>query len=81
MSKTKASKTTKGSRKANPKYLGVKLYGGQPAHTGSIIIRQRGMRFHPGHGTNAGRDGTIYAVASGTVKFLKRNGKQFVAVQ
>lgn len=80
MSKTKAGKTTKGSRKSNPKYLGLKLFGGQKVTGGSIIIRQVGNKFHPGPGTNQGRDFSIYAVTEGVVKFYELAGKQFVSV-
>lgn len=80
MSKTKTGKTTKGSRKSNPKYLGIKLYGGQSVINGNIIIRQRGSKVHPGPGTSQGRDFSIYAVADGTVKFYDRAGRKFVSV-
>jgi large subunit ribosomal protein L27 len=80
MSKTKTSKTTKGTRKSNPKYLGIKLYGGEKANGGSIIIRQRGSKFLPGPGTGMGRDYSIYAVSAGVVKYYVRAGKQFVSI-
>lgn len=80
MASTKTGKTTKGSRKPNPKYLGLKLSGGQEAFTGAIIIRQHGSRVHAGPGTNQGKDCTIYAVRGGTVNFYERRGKRFVSV-
>lgn len=69
MAHTKASGTTKNVRDSQPKYLGVKLFDGQTAKPGSIIIRQRGTRFLSGLGTRLGSDDTIYAVKSGKVKF------------
>ena len=62
MSKTKQGKTTKGSRRSNPKYLGVKLFGGESAINGNIIVRQKGTKYHPGKGVKLGKDYTIYAV-------------------
>lgn len=81
MAKTKQGKTTKGSRKARPKYLGVKLYGGQEAKTGDIIIRQRGTKFHPGRGVKLGRDYTIFAIQEGVVSFTKKFKRTFVHVK
>ncbi|MBI3829739.1 MAG: 50S ribosomal protein L27 [Planctomycetes bacterium] len=63
--------STKNGRDSNPKYLGVKLYGGQKAKTGSIILRQRGTQYHPGLNVGCGRDFTLYALADGVVKFDK----------
>lgn len=72
MAHTKASGTTKNVRDSQPKFLGVKLYDGQLAHPGSIIIRQRGTKFVAGLGTRRGTDDTIYAVKSGRVKFITK---------
>jgi len=63
--------STKNGRDSNPKYLGVKIYGGQAARAGSIILRQRGTRFHPGLNVGCGRDYTLYALVDGVVKFDK----------
>jgi len=63
--------STKNGRDSNPKYLGVKVYGGQAIRTGGIILRQRGTRFHPGQNVGCGRDYTLYALADGFVKFDK----------
>jgi large subunit ribosomal protein L27 len=71
MAKTKQGKTTKGSRQPNPKYLGVKLFGGQRAKPGNIIIRQKGTKFHPDTGVKLGRDYTIFAIQEGLVNFKK----------
>lgn len=68
-------------RDSKSKRLGVKLYGGQHAIPGNIIIRQRGTRFHPGVGVGIGRDHTLYALAEGVVTFTKRKlGRTFVSV-
>lgn len=69
MAHTKAIGTTSNGRDSQPKYLGVKLYAGELAKIGSIIIRQRGSKFLAGEGVRLGKDYTIYAVAPGIVKF------------
>ena len=69
MAHTKAIGSTQLGRDSQPKYLVVKLYYGQVAKPGSIIIRQRGTKFIPGKGVRKGSDDTIYAIANGTVKF------------
>jgi large subunit ribosomal protein L27 len=77
MSKTKASGTTKLGRDSNPQYLGVKLYAGQKAKTGNIIIRQRGAKFLSGENTRIGKDHTIYAVKDGVVNFTTKRKTKF----
>lgn len=72
MAHTKAKSTTKLGRDSESKRLGVKLYDGQVAIPGNIIIRQRGTKFLPGDGVRTGKDDTIYAVRSGKVKFTTR---------
>lgn len=69
MATTKSAGSTKLGRDSQPKYLGVKLYQGQKAKPGSIIVRQRGTKFIPGKNVRQGRDDTLYAVKAGTVKF------------
>ena len=69
MAHTKAIGSTQLGRDSQPKYLGVKLYDGQKARLGSIIVRQRGTKFIPGKGVRIGSDDTIYAVTNGKVKF------------
>ena len=82
MAHKKAGGSTRNGRDSNPKYLGVKVYGGQAVEAGNIIIRQRGTRFHPGAGVGLGRDHTIYAVVDGVVEFKTRgeNNRKFVSV-
>lgn len=79
-----AHKTGGGSTRKNrdsiSKRLGVKIYGGQKAEIGNIIVRQKGNKFYPGVGTRQGNDYTIFAVASGKVEFKKKVGKTIVNV-
>lgn len=77
MAHTKAIGSTQLGRDSQPKYLGVKLYAGQVAKPGSIIIRQRGSKFLAGKGVRLGSDYTIYAVVSGKVKFTTTKKKRF----
>ena len=69
MSTTKSAGSTKLGRDSRPQYLGVKLYQGQKAQIGSIIIRQRGTRFIAGKNVKRGTDDTLFAIKLGTVKF------------
>jgi large subunit ribosomal protein L27 len=76
MAHKKAGGSTRNGRDSNPKMLGVKIYAGQIVKAGNIIVRQRGTKFKPGKNAGIGRDHTIYAVAAGIVKFLKKGIKQ-----
>jgi len=69
MAHKKGLGSSKNGRDSNPKYLGVKMFGGQAAVAGNIIVRQRGTRFRPGPGTDIGRDHTIFANRPGTNLF------------
>jgi large subunit ribosomal protein L27 len=69
MAHKKAGGSTRNGRDSNPKYLGVKMYGGQVIEAGNIIVRQRGTQFHPGPGVGCGRDHTLFALTNGVVKF------------
>lgn len=77
MAHTKAGGTSKLGRDSQPKYLGVKLYDGEVAKMGSIILRQRGTHFYAGPGTRRGGDDTIYAIRTGAVKFTTIQKKTF----
>lgn len=81
MAHTKSGGSTKGNRDSVAKRLGVKLYGGQKAINGNIIVRQKGTRIHPGKGVDMGKDFTIYAIEEGTVTFRTYKGKKFVDVK
>ena len=65
------SASARNGRDSNPQYLGVKAYDGQFLKTGSIIVRQRGTKIHPGKNVGQGRDFTLFALKDGTVKFIK----------
>jgi large subunit ribosomal protein L27 len=77
MAHRKAGGSAKNLRDSNPKYLGVKLFEGQIATPGSIIIRQRGTTFLPGDNTRIGKDHTIFSVAEGKVTFEQRRKTSF----
>lgn len=72
MAHKKAGGSTKNGRDSNPQYLGVKLYGGEVARPGAIIVRQRGTPIKPGFNVRRGTDDTLYSVADGTVVFQGR---------
>ncbi|TWI78323.1 large subunit ribosomal protein L27 [Lacibacter cauensis] len=81
MAHKKGEGSVKNGRDSQSKRLGVKIYGGQPAAAGNIIIRQRGTSYHPGKNVGVGRDFTIFALADGVVEFKKgKNNKTFVSV-
>lgn len=69
MAHKKAGGSTHNGRDSNPKYLGIKCYGGEMVNAGAIIIRQRGTKFHPGMHVGLGRDHTLYALVAGRVVF------------
>ena len=69
MAHKKGVGSSRNGRDSNPKYLGVKLYGGQVVEAGNIIVRQRGTQFHPGAGVGLGRDHTLFALVDGVVEF------------
>ncbi len=75
MAHKKAGGSTKNGRYSESKRLGVKLFGGQTAKAGAIIIRQRGTRFHAGDNVRVGRDHTLFATAEGAVKFEVKGPK------
>lgn len=77
MATTKSAGTVKTGRDSKPKYLGVKIFGGQAAKIGDIIIRQRGSKFLPGKNVKKGRDDTLYALKEGVVKFLTTRKKGY----
>ncbi len=81
MSHKKGQSSTNNNRDSNPKFLGIKLYGGQDVRTGGIIVRQRGTRFKPGKNVGCGRDYTLFALADGQVKFHPGNRKVSVVPQ
>ena len=77
MSKTKSAGATKLGRDSRPKYLGVKLFEGQKAEPGMIIVRQRGTKFLPGKNVKKGSDDTLFALKQGRVNFITKRKKRF----
>jgi large subunit ribosomal protein L27 len=80
MAHKKGLGSSKNGRDSNPKYLGVKMFEGQSANPGNIIVRQRGTKFRPGPGTLIGRDHTIFAIRPGTIFFRTSGERRFVSV-
>ena len=81
MAHKKGAGSSRNGRDSESKRLGVKLYGGQFAKSGSIIVRQRGTRHHPGTNVGIGKDHTLFALIDGQIKFQKRkDNKSFVSV-
>jgi large subunit ribosomal protein L27 len=80
MSKTKGGGSTRNGRDSNSQRLGVKVFDGTVVTAGSIIVRQRGTRFHPGNNVGRGGDDTLFALAEGKVKFGNRKGRRLVDV-
>ena len=83
MAHKKAGGSTRNGRDSNPKYLGVKRYGGESVLAGNIIVRQRGTRFHAGENVGVGKDHTLYALADGKVKFEQKGfpKRKYVSVE
>src|SRR6185369_1106918 len=81
MAHKKGEGSVKNGRDSQSKRLGVKIFGGQPAVAGNIILRQRGTVYHPGKNVGVGKDFTLFALADGVVEFKKRkNNRTFVSV-
>ena len=76
MAHKKGEGSSKNGRDSHAQRLGVKLYGGQLAAPGNIIIRQRGTRYYPGKGVMMGKDHTIFSVAEGVVQFQRKRGER-----
>ncbi|MFI0473675.1 50S ribosomal protein L27 [Halomonas sp. HMF6819] len=82
MAHKKAAGSTRNGRDSESKRLGVKLFGGQAATAGNIIVRQRGTRFHAGTGVGIGRDHTLFALNDGKVQFQTKgpHNRKFVSI-
>lgn len=82
MAHKKGVGSSKNGRESESKRLGVKIFGGQQAIAGNIIVRQRGTRHNPGANVGIGKDHTLFALIDGTVKFQKKkDNKSFVSVE
>ena len=81
MAHKKGVGSSRNGRDSNPKYLGVKLFGGQAVEAGNIIVRQRGTVHNAGENVGMGKDHTLFALVDGTVEFCKKGeGKSYVSV-
>ena len=81
MAHKKGEGSVKNNRDSQSKRLGVKIYGGQPAISGNVIIRQRGTVYHPGKNVGVGRDFTLFALTDGLVEFRKKkDNRSFVSI-
>ncbi|NBP50999.1 MAG: 50S ribosomal protein L27 [Actinobacteria bacterium] len=80
MSKTKGGGSTKNGRDSNAQRLGVKVFDGTMITAGTILVRQRGTKVHPGLNVGKGKDDTLFALAEGSVKFGQRRGRKVVDV-
>ena len=80
MAHKKGVGSSKNGRESESKRLGIKLFGGQFAKAGNIIVRQRGTNFHPGHNVGMGKDHTLFALTDGSVKFGVRRDRKVVDV-
>lgn len=80
MSKTKGGGSTRNGRDSNAQRLGVKVFGGSSVSAGTIIIRQRGTKFHPGKNVGIGGDDTLFALVDGSVQFGQRKGRKVVDI-
>jgi large subunit ribosomal protein L27 len=81
MAHKKGVGSSKNGRESHSKRLGVKIFGGQSAIAGNILVRQRGTKHHPGQNVGIGRDHTLFALIDGTVEFRKgRDNRSFISV-
>lgn len=81
MAHKKGVGSTKNGRESHSKRLGVKIFGGQAAKAGNIIVRQRGTKHHPGENVGIGKDHTLFALSDGVVEFRKtRNERSYVSI-
>lgn len=82
MAHKKGVGSSRNGRESESKRLGVKLYGGQRAISGNIIVRQRGTKHHPGRNVGIGKDDTLFALCDGMVKFTKkRDNRSYVSIE
>ncbi|HPU76791.1 MAG TPA: 50S ribosomal protein L27 [Thermosynergistes sp.] len=77
----KGQGSSQNGRDSNSKRLGVKRYDGQMIKAGTIIVRQRGTKIHPGRNVGRGKDDTLFALSSGFVKFENKGGRSYASVE
>jgi large subunit ribosomal protein L27 len=80
MAHKKGVGSSRNGRDSNPQFLGVKEFGGTIVTSGSILVRQKGTKFHPGRNVKKGRDDTLFAVSDGVVRFETYRGRKAVSV-
>lgn len=80
MAHKKGVGSSRNGRDSNPQYLGVKRFGGEEVSAGSILVRQRGTKFHPGRNVGRGRDDTLFALSDGVVTFETIRRRKAVSV-
>lgn len=80
MSKTKGGGSTRNGRDSNAQRLGIKVFSGTEVTAGTIVVRQRGTKFHPGKNVGRGGDDTLFALVDGSVKFGERRGRRVVDI-
>lgn len=80
MSTKKGASNSRNGRDSNPKFLGVKRFGGESVNAGEILVRQRGTKFHPGGNVGRGGDDTLFALATGSVEFGRKRGRKIVNI-
>ena len=80
MARKRGGSGAKNGRDSNPQYLGIKASGGSRVRAGTIIVRQRGTKIHPGANVGCGGDYTLYAKADGKVAFTQRRGRKLATV-
>jgi len=80
MAHKKGAGSTKNGRDSNSKRLGIKVYGNQAVKAGGIVVRQRGLTFHPGRGVGVGKDYTIFALQDGVVQFEADKKVKYISV-
>ena len=80
MAHKKGGGSSRNGRDSNAKRLGVKVYGGQTVTAGSIIVRQRGTKIHPGEGVGKGSDDTLFATDAGVVTFVESRGRKYATI-
>jgi len=80
MSKTKGGGSTRNGRDSNAQRLGVKVFGGTEITAGTILVRQRGTKFHPGKNVSKGKDDTLFSLVDGSVEFGQSRGRKTISV-
>jgi large subunit ribosomal protein L27 len=81
MAHKKGGGSSRNGRDSTSKRLGVKVFGGETVSAGSVIVRQRGTRIHPGDGVGKGGDDTLFALRAGTIEFHESRGRKYASVR